>query len=172
MRTLALATLLVVAFATPAAADDGDLRLRRTTPRATFEEQGGALRLGVPGGRAWGIESRLLPLPANGTVVARLEVRDAAVREAFVRVAYYASLRGRPRQIEIADSEFASVEGQRVLIVRLDPPPDAVAYRLRILARLEGGTDRSRADAIDARIARPQAGRAGTMLSRLMADGP
>jgi hypothetical protein len=94
------------------------------------------------------------------------------VREAFVRVAYYQSLRGRPRQIETVDSELVSSGEEQVLVVRLDPPPDALAYRLRVLARLVPGADRSRAGAIEARIARPRAGQGGALLSRLLPDPP
>ena len=69
-----------------------DTTFHRTTPRAAFDGTGAALVIGVPGGRAWGIESDLRPLPAPGTsVYVRLAVTDGAVREAFVRVAYYAS---------------------------------------------------------------------------------
>src|SRR3977135_349943 len=104
-RSLSLALALLVLAATPAAADAGRTHFRRTTPRATLEDDAGTFTLGVPSGRAWGIESDLRPLPPKQPLGVRLSVDDDAVREAFARVAYYASSSGRPRQIAIADSE-------------------------------------------------------------------
>jgi hypothetical protein len=149
VATAVLLSLLV--FATVAAADDE--RFRRTTPRGAFARDGGVLVVGVPGGRAWGIESQLRPLPpAAGALRVSLEVEDAAVREAFVRVAYYDHASGRPRQIAIADAP-AVRDGERlVLVVPLDPPPGAIAYRVRVLARLLSADARSLPDAVRARI--------------------
>jgi hypothetical protein len=172
VRSLLLALLLCALLPATAAADDADHRFRRTTPRADLERQGGALVVGVPGGRAWGVESELRRLPAAGVVLVRLEVDDDAVREAFVRVAYYASLSGRPRQVEIVDSDAVNSGERRLLIVRLDPPPDAVAYRVRVLARLAPGSERSRSDAIRARVSGGDGARRGSLLSRLLPDGP
>ena len=70
-----------------AAADDGP-PFHRTTPRGSFGRDGPALLVGVPGGRAWGVESELRPAPAAGSDLwVTVEVRDPAVREAFVRIA-------------------------------------------------------------------------------------
>jgi len=171
MRSIVVALAVIALWTMPAAADDG-YTFRRTTPRASFTNMDGTLVLGVPGGRAWGLESELRPLPGGGVVLVRLDVGDAAVREAFVRVAYYQSPRGRPRQIETVDSELVGSGDEQVQVVRLDPPPDAVAYRLRVLARLVPGADRSRAAAIEARIAHPRAGQGGLLLSRLLPDAP
>ena len=142
-RALSLALVLVAVVATPAAADDDRTHFRRTTPRATLEEDAGTLTLGVPSGRAWGIESELRPLPPERAIAVRLAVSDDDVREAFARIAYYASATGRPRQIAIADSEAVAAGEGRVLFVPLDPPPGAVAYRVRVLARLRAGAERS-----------------------------
>ncbi len=102
MRSLVRVLLCVAAIlgpACPALADDGGPTFRRTTPRATFDDAGSVLVIGVPGGRAWGIESELRALPPAGTtLVVRLAVTDDAVREAFVRIAYYGSVTARTRQ--------------------------------------------------------------------------
>lgn len=173
-RTLSLALVLLAVVAAPAAADDDRPQFRRTTPRAALEENAGTLTLGVPSGRAWGIESELRELPTERALAVRLDVGDDDVREAFARVAYYASATGRPRQIAVADSEaVASGEG-RLLLMALDPPPGAVAYRIRVLARLRAGAERSRADAIHARVTLIDraATRFGSLFSRLLPDPP
>ncbi|MGH2450894.1 MAG: hypothetical protein ACRDGE_06435 [Candidatus Limnocylindria bacterium] len=140
MRRLLLASLAfaIVAAASPtdALADDG-WRFRRTSPRVDLARQGPALVLGVPDGRAWGLESVLLPLPAPALVMADVEIADPLVREVFLRVAWYREATGRPRQIAIADSAMARGPGRVPLTLRLAPPPGAVAYRIRVLARLE-----------------------------------
>lgn len=174
-RTLALVLVLLAVVAAPAAADDDRPHFRRTTPRASLDEDAGNFTLGVPSGRAWGIESELRPLPPEGALAVRLSVSDNDVREAFARIAYYASARGRPRQIAVADSEAVGAGEGRVLFVPLDPPPGAVAYRVRVLARLRPGADRSRDDAVRARVAlidRRAAMRFGSLFSRLLPDGP
>ena len=94
-----------------------------------------------PSGRAWGIQSELRALPPEGAIAVRLSVSDDDVREAFARIAYYASATGRPRQIAIADSEAVGAGEGRVIVVPLDPPPGAVAYRVRVLARLQPGAE-------------------------------
>lgn len=173
-RTISLALVLLAVVGAPAAADDDRPQFRRTTPRAALEENAGTLTLGVPSGRAWGIESELRELPTERALAVRLDVRDDDVREAFARVAYYASATGRPRQIAVADSEaVASGEG-RLLLMALDPPPGAVAYRIRILARLRAGAGRSRTDAIHARVTLIDraATRFGSLFSRLLPDPP
>lgn len=172
--TLPLALGLFAVVAAPAAADDDRTHFRRTTPRASLEEGAGALTLGVPSGRAWGIESELRLLPSERALAVRLSVADDEVREAFARVAYYASATGRPRQIAVVDSEAVAAGEDRLLLVALDPPPGAVAYRVRILARLRAGAHRSRADAIQARVTLIDraATRFGSLFSRLLPDGP
>jgi hypothetical protein len=173
-RTVLLALALLVLVAAPAAADDDRMRFRRTTPRASLEEDARTFTLGVPSGRAWGIESELRALPPGRALVVRLSVADDEVREAFARVAYYASATGRPRQIAVSDSVTVAAGEGRVLVVALDPPPGAVAYRVRVLARLRPGADRSRDDAIRARLSLIDraASRLGSLFSRLLPDGP
>ena len=173
-RTFALALVLLATVVAPAAADDDPPHFRRTTPRASLEEQAGSFTLGVPAGRAWGIESELRPIPSGRALAVRLSVADDDVREAFARVAYYASATGRPRQIAVVDSEAVAAGESRLLFVSLDPPPGAVAYRVRVLARLRAGADHSRDDAIHARVALIDraAARFGSLFSRLLPDGP
>jgi len=173
-RTLALVLVLLAVVAPPAAADDDRPHFRRTTPRASLDEDAGSFTLGVPSGRAWGVQSELRLLPPEGALAVRLSVSDADVREAFARIAYYASATGRPRQIAVADSEAVGAGEGRVLFVPLDPPPGAVAYRVRVLARLRPGADRSRDDAIHARVTAIDraAARFGSLFSRLLPDGP
>src|SRR3982750_2810829 len=63
--TLAGALALCALAALPALAIAGDdPRFHRTTPRGSFGRDAETLLVGVPGGRAWGIESELRPLPA------------------------------------------------------------------------------------------------------------
>jgi hypothetical protein len=174
-RTLALTLVLLSVIVVPAAADDDPPpHFRRTTPRASLEEDAGSITLGVPSGRAWGIESELRALPPEGALAVRLSVSDDDLREAFARIAYYARATGRPRQIAVADSDTVGAGEGRVLFVPLDPPPGAVAYRVRILARLRPGAERSRDDAIHARVTSIDraATRFGSLFSRLLPDGP
>jgi hypothetical protein len=173
-RTFVLALVLLAVVGVPAAADDDRPHFRRTTPRASLQEDAGSITLGVPSGRAWGIESELRALPPEGAIVVRLSVSDDDVREAFARIAYYASAIGRPRQIAVADSEAVGSGEGRVLFVPLDPPPGAVAYRIRVLARLQPGAERSRGDAIRTRVTLIDraATRFGSLFSRLLPDGP
>jgi hypothetical protein len=171
---IAVALILCAVSAAPAAADDDRSHFRRTTPRASLEEANGTFTLGVPSGRAWGIESELRPLPPERALAVRLSVTDDDVREAFARVAYYARATGRSRQIAIADSEAVTPGESRVVLMALDPPPGAVAYRIRVLARLRAGAVRSRDDAIQARLTLVDraATRVGSLFSRLLPDGP
>ena len=85
----AIAILLCFAFAARAAADD-EPRFHRTTPRGSFERDGVTLVVGVPGGRAWGIESDLRPIPAGGGLrvslmayLTRAAVEPAATLDGF-----------------------------------------------------------------------------------------
>ena len=144
---LLLAGALLLAASVPAAADDG-WGFRRTTPRAALLLESDGYELGVPGGRAWGIESALRPLTGASSVSFEVAVDDPAVREAFVRVAYYDRDWGRPRQMEIVDSAFVHIGEKRPLTIAFDPPPGAVAYRVRVLARLSPGAPASATDAI------------------------
>ena len=119
------------------ASADGGPPYRRTTPRGSFGADGPELVVGVPGGRAWGIESALIPVPDERTGFrATVEVGDPLVREAFVRIAWYDQATKRPRQFALTDARFVGAGETATLEVALDPPPGAVAYRLRVLARL------------------------------------
>ena len=140
---IASALLAVVANA------DGDPPYRRTTPRGSFGRDGPDIVIGVPGGRAWGIESALVRVPDERTAFrAMIEVRDPDVREAFVRVAWYERATGRPRQFALTDTRLVGVGETATLVLALEPPPGAVAYRLRVLARLRAPDAISSADAI------------------------
>src|SRR2546425_13379969 len=87
-----------------ASADDGP-PYRRTTPRGSFGTDGPELVVGVPGGRAWGIESALIPLPDQRTGFrATVEGSDPKVREAFIRDAWYDRATGRPRPVASRDA--------------------------------------------------------------------
>lgn len=149
----ALATLQVLALAVAA---DEEGRFRRTTPRGSFGRTGPELLVGVPGGRAWGIESDLLLVPPNRSAFrATIEVHDATVREAFVRVAWYDRASGRPRQFALSDAAPVRAGETVTLEIALDPPPGAVAYRLRVLARLRAPDELSAADAVGVRLSTP-----------------
>jgi hypothetical protein len=144
---------------------------RRTTPRASLAQIDGALVIGVPGGRAWGIESELRTLPPEQTtIVVKLGVHDQAVRHAFVRVAYYAKATGRTRQLAIADSAPVAAGTQATVAVPIEPPDGAVAYRVRVLARLHDAGARSSDAAVTAvlRLARGAARPFGSLASRLL----
>ncbi len=166
-----LCLALTLAAPRPAFADDGGPRFHRTTPRATFDDQNGVLVVGVPGGRAWGIESELRPLPPAGTtLVVRLWVSDDAVGEAFVRIAYYGSASARTRQLATVDSEPVAARGHALVAVPIEPPSGAVAFRVRVLARLTDPTGRSADDALTAalRWSRGAIRPAGSLFSRLI----
>ena len=150
-RTLLLALALLAVVAAPAAGDDDRTHFRRTTPRASLEDEAGTFTLASRRPRV-GIASELRALPPERALAVRLSVADDEVREAFARIAYYASATGRPRQIAVVDSEAVAAGEGRLLFVALDPPPGAVAYRVRVLARLRAGAERSRDDAIRARV--------------------
>ena len=182
---LALLMLWVASPASPALADPGG-PFRRTTPRGLLGQDPGGLIIGIPGGRAWGVESPLHPLdppdpfdpPDRRTGTARvtvdLDVVDPDIAEAFVRIAYYARADQRSRQLATVDSPFVRVGPGRRVTVELDPPPGAVAYRVRVLGRLAAGAVISRADAIRARWAGGPAeqGPRRPSLTRLLIDLP
>lgn len=182
-RILVLAALSLALVQSTASADPGDPAdpsdagpgpFRRTTPRASFERDAGGLVVGIPNGRAWGIQSELHPIDGAGPVTIRLAVDDPDVAEAFVRVAYYARLDARTRQLETRDSPFVRVGEDRLVTVELAPPARAVAYRVRVLGRLVPRAARSRDDAIRVRPGEPAAerGRGRPSLTRLEADLP
>src|SRR5438093_10559142 len=76
--------LVAMAVVGLSASADGGPPYRRTTPRGSFGADGPQLVVGVPGGRAWGIESGLVPVPdGRAGFRATLEVSDPLVREAF-----------------------------------------------------------------------------------------
>jgi hypothetical protein len=151
-----LCALGVAATLVAAASADGGPPYRRTTPRGSFGTDGPELVVGVPGGRAWGIESALIPVPTERTGFrATIEVRDPEVREAFVRVAWYDRATGRPRQVALSDARFVRAGETATLEVALDPPAGAVAYRIRVLARLRTPDALSAADAVTVTLSAP-----------------
>src|SRR5881409_3993610 len=155
MAALFCGLVVAAALAIQASADDGP-PYRRTTPRGSFGVDGPELVVGVPGGRAWGIESALLPVPAeHAGFHATIEVRDTEVREAFIRVAWYDRATGRPRQFALSDARFVSAGETATLEVALDPPAGAVAYRVRVLARLRTPDALSAADAVTVTLSAP-----------------
>ena len=146
---------IAAALAVAASAEGGPPYLR-TTPRGSFGTDGPELVVGVPGGRAWGIESALIPVPDERTAFrATVEVSDPEVREAFIRVAWYDRATGRPRQFALNDARFVSAGESATLEVALDPPPGAVAYRVRVLARLRTPDALSAADAVTVTLSAP-----------------
>jgi hypothetical protein len=170
LRLGLLALVVTLALGSTAAADPGGFR--RTTPRAVLAESGGALVLGIPASRAWGVESGLRPLDGPVRLSIVLAVDDPDVAGAFVRIAYYARDLGRSRQLAIQDSDIVRGGAGARLTIELDPPPDAIAYRVRILGRLAPGGGRSRADAIRARWATAGRGPERPVLTRLLSDLP
>lgn len=159
MSKLAVSLLLFLGLAAAPALSanaDGDVPFRRTTPRGSFGADGPQLVVGVPGGRAWGIESALIPVPGERSGFrATVEVSDPEVREAFIRIAWYDRATGRPRQFALTDARLVRAGETATFEVALDPPEGAVAYRVRILARLHAPDDLSRADAVRATISAP-----------------
>ena len=91
MRRVLLPPVLLVLLlmGSPASADPGG-PFRRTTPRGFLDRDAGGLVIGIPDGRAWGIESALRPLPSAARLTIDLAVDDPDIAEAFVRIAYYA----------------------------------------------------------------------------------
>lgn len=168
---LALALLGSSALADPG--DGSDLGpFRRTTPRGSLERDTGGLIVGIPSGRAWGIESDLVPLDGPGAVTLVLAVDDPEISEAFVRIAYYARADARSRQLATRDSPYVRVGEDRRISVELVPPPGAIAYRVRVLGRLVAGAVLSRIDAIHVRPDPTPGGRgrARPSLTRLEPD--
>lgn len=174
LRALLIAPALAIVLASPAAADPGG-PFRRTTPRGALEADPAGLEVGIPGGRAWGAEGALLALdPQVGAVRLELAVDDPDISEAFVRVAYYARADRRSRQLATVDSPFVRVGTARRLVIELDPPEGAVAYRVRVLGRLRADATVSRSDAIRARWSgeASEPGLQRPSLTRLLTDRP
>ena len=156
------------ALATLASADGGP-PYRRTTPRGSFGEEGPELLVGVPGGRAWGIESALLPVPdQRAEFRATVEVSDPEIREAFIRVAWYDRATGRPRQFALTDAQYVRAGETATLEFALDPPPRAVAYRVRVLARLHAPQALSAPDAVKVTLSAPYPRPAGFPPTQLL----
>lgn len=154
LASLLCAVAVAAAVAASASADGPPYR--RTTPRGSFGQVGPELVVGVPGGRAWGIESALIPVPEQRSGFrATVEVSDPEVREAFVRVAWYDRATGRPRQFALTDARFVRAGETATLEIALDPPAGAVAYRIRVLARLHMPQALSAADAIRVDLSAP-----------------
>jgi hypothetical protein len=177
MRRLLLLLLFVpvqvMSCASAALADPGDVGpFRRTTPRGSLERDTGGLIVGIPSGRAWAIESALLPLDGGSRVTLVLSVDDPDVAEAFVRVAYDARADTRSRQLATRDWPVVRVGQDRRIFVELVPPRGAVAYRVRVLGRLVAGAVLSRVDAIhvDPGPAPAERGRPRPSLTRLEPD--
>lgn len=168
-----LAAAALFALAESASADPGG-PFHRTTPRASLDDDSGTLILGIPGGRAWGIESPLTPLEGSSRVVLTVAVDDPDVSEAFVRVAFYARADVRTRQLATRDSPYVRVGQDRRIAIDLAPPPGAVAFRLRVLGRLAHTALVSRDDAIQVRWPAAPAERGGQRpsVTRLETDLP
>ncbi len=168
-----LVLLVLLVPGSPASADP-DGPFRRTTPRGFLDRYAGGLVIGIPDRRAWGVESALRPLPSSARLTIDLAVDDPDVAEAFVRIAYYAVGDRRSRQLATIDSPFVRVGPQRRVTVEAEPPPGAVAYRVRILGRLVAGAQVSRADAIRVRWVEGAAeqGTPRPSLTRLLIDLP
>jgi hypothetical protein len=164
-----LCGLVVTAALAASASAEAGPPYRRTTPRGSFGENGPQLVVGVPGGRAWGIESALTRVPDQPSGFhATIEVIDPEVREAFVRVAWYDRATGRPRQFALTDARFVRAGETATLEVALDPPAGAVAYRLRVLARLHAPQALSAPDAIRITLSPPMPRPAGFPATRLL----
>jgi hypothetical protein len=147
--------VVAAALAASASADEGP-PYRRTTPRGSFGANGAELLVGVPGGRAWGIESALIPVPDQRTGFrATVEVSDPEVREAFIRVAWYDRATGRPKQFALTDATFVRAGETTTLELALDPPSGAVAYKVRVLARLRTPNALSAPDAVRVTLSPP-----------------
>ena len=175
MRRVLLASVIILLAASTSASADPGGPYRRTTPRGLLDQDTGGLVIGIPAGRAWGVEGPLIPLDGSDgelRLTVDLAVEDPDVAEAFIRVAYYGRADQRSRQLATVDSSSVRVGADRRVTVRLDPPPGAVAYRVRVLGRLVTGAVISRGDGIRARWAGEPAeqGARRPALTRLLTD--
>ena len=164
--------VLMLVTSVAAQAEDGTT-FRRTTPRAPLQVIADGLRFGIPSGRAWGLESRLISVRAGASVALDLGVRDDLIREAFVRIAWYDRDAGRPRQILTEDAPFVLAGIERRVVMYLEPPDGAVAFRIRVLARVTPGTPASREDGVSVgRLRVDPAVRLRPAFTRLWAEPP
>lgn len=169
---LALCTALLLASSVSARAEDGTT-FRRTTPRAPMSVSAEQIVFGIPSGRAWGLESRLVPIRGGASVALDLGVSDELISEAFVRIAWYDRDEGRPRQILVEDAPVVLPGVQRRVVMQLEPPDGAVAFRVRVLARAmpDEPSSRDRAIAVGRVRLDPEA-RPRPALTRLWAEPP
>lgn len=172
MRLLVLCVAFALVASAPSSAEDGTT-FRRTTPRAPLRVAADELVFGIPSGRAWGLESRLIRIGSHATVALDLGVRDQEIREAFVRIAWYDRDEGRPRQMLVEDAPVVLPGVERRVVMQLEAPEGAVAFRIRVLARVTPGTPASREDALAvARVRVDPRVRPRPALTRLWAEPP
>lgn len=172
MRSLAICIALMLVASAAAHAEDGTT-FRRTTPRAPVQTSAERIDFGIPGGRAWGLESRLIPVAGSASVALDLGVTDESVREAFVRIAWYERDEGRPRQMLVEDAPVVLPGVGRRVVVQLEAPDGAVALRIRVLARVTPGMPSSRGGAVTvARVRVDRPARLRPALTRLWAGSP
>ena len=171
-RVLALCLVLSLTGSVDAHAEDGTT-FRRTTPRAPIRVTVDEIAFGIPSGRAWGLESRLIPIRGGASVALDLGVGDELVRESFVRIAWYGRDEGRPRQMLVEDAPDVLPGVRRRVVMQLAPPDGAVAFRVRVLARVVPGTPSSREAAIAVgRVRVDPEVRPRPALTRLWAEPP
>ena len=172
MRVVSLCVAIMLLTALSSSAEDGT-RFRRTTPRAPLHVSVDEIVFGIPSGRAWGLESRLIRIKSHATVALDLGVRDPEIREGFVRIAWYDRDEGRPRQMQVEDAPVVLPGVQRRVVMQLEAPEGAVAFRIRVLARVTPGTPASRGDALAvARVRVDPSVRLRPALTRLWAEPP
>ena len=131
------------------------------------------IAFGIPADRAWGLESTLIPIRGSASVALDLGVSDGAVREAFVRIAWYDRDEGRPRQMLVEDAPAVLPGVERRVVLQLEPPEGAIAFRIRVLARVIPGASSSREGAVSvARVRVDRPARLRPALTRLWAEPP
>lgn len=168
----ALCLVLVLGSSVVTHAEDGTT-FRRTTPRAPMRVSAEQIAFGIPSGRAWGLESRLIAIAGSATVALDLGVGDWSVRETFVRIAWYDRDEGRPRQMLVEDAPHVLPGVERRVVLQLEPPDGAVAFRIRVLARVMPGASSSREGAVSvARVHVDRPARLRPALTRLWAEPP
>jgi lipid A disaccharide synthetase len=72
-----------------------------------------------------------------------------------VRIAWYDRPSGRPKQFAISDTRLVRAGETVTLEVPLDAPPGAIAYRIRVLARMRLPEAVSTPDAVRATLSAP-----------------